>query len=211
VHWPGEAVPSTLVDEAIERLGDEERGIADWLRSLPPADVADLRGKAVEHVSKFLECFPPLAGSWWPVTESTMQFPRDGRIVLRARVDLTLGRSQGAESRKVIVDVKTGRLTARHREDLRFYALVETLSRRLPPRLLATYSLDSGTPDREEVTEAVLRSALRRTLDAVARMVEVRFEARPPERTPGPPCRWCALRDDCEPGTAWLSADGEVA
>ena len=63
---------------------------------------------------------------------------------MRARIDLTLGVPRGGESRKVIVDLKTGRLLHRHREDLRFYALIETLVRDVPPRLLASYSLDSG-------------------------------------------------------------------
>ena len=131
--------------------------------------------------------------------------------MLRSRVDLTLGTARGGESRKVIIDVKTGRLSPRHREDLRFYALVETLSRRVPPRLLATYSLDSGSADREEVTHGVLRSALRRTLDAVERMVAIRFEHRRAERTPGVACRWCPVSDDCDTGSRWLATtDGTL-
>ena len=207
VHWPGDNAPVTLVNEAITRVCDEEKTLGDWIRGLAPADVADLRGRSVEHVTKFLECFPPLEGSWIPVTESRMQYPREGRIVLIARVDLTLGRTAGRESRKVIIDIKTGRLHARHREDLRFYALLETLTRDVPPRLLVTYSLDSGSADREETTESVLRSALRRTLDAVERMIEVRHEDREPARTPSVACRWCSLRDACEPGKAWLAGE----
>jgi hypothetical protein len=211
VHWTGDVVPVTLVDEAIERICGEERGIADWLNRLGPADGADLRARSVEYVTKFLECFPQLDGKWFPVTESTMQYPRVGSIVLRARVDLTLGRPRGRESSKVIIDVKTGRLHQRHREDLRFYALIETLSRHVPPRLLVTYSLDSGSADREETTEAVLRSSLRRTLDAIERMVEIRYEEREPKRTSGPACRWCPLRNECSEGQAWIAAaDGDL-
>ena len=164
-----------------------------WLATLPPGDVADLRGRAVEHVTKFLECFPPLDPRWRPVTEGAAQFPVAGPIVLRARIDLTLGVPRRDESRKVIVDLKTGRLLHRHREDLRFYALIETLVRDVPPRLLASYSLDSAAAETEEVTIDLLRSTLRRTLDGVERMIEIRFEGRPPTRTPGPACRWCAL------------------
>ncbi|HRE02145.1 MAG TPA: hypothetical protein PLV68_12655, partial [Ilumatobacteraceae bacterium] len=72
---------------------------------------------------------------------------------------------EGRESRKLIVDLKTGRVHSRHREDLRFYALVETLSRQVPPRKLASFYLDAGEPVVEDVTEALLRSTLRRTLD----------------------------------------------
>ena len=74
----------------------------------------------------------------------------------------------------------------RHREDLRFYALIETLVREVPPRLLASYSLDSAAAETEDVTVDLLRSTLRRTLDGVQRMVEIQFEGRPPTRTAGP-------------------------
>jgi hypothetical protein len=106
----------------------------------------------------------------------------------------------------VIVDIKTGRLLHRHREDLRFYALIETLVRDVPPQLVASYSLDSAAAETEEVTVELLRSTLRRTLDGVERMVEIRFEGRQPSRSPGPTCRWCPLRGECDDGHAWLAA-----
>jgi PD-(D/E)XK nuclease superfamily len=205
VHWRDEVVPAVVVDAAIERIADEERGLGDWLSGIDAVEVADLRSRAVEHVTKFLECFPALDPRWFPVTEATSQYPHSGAIVLRARVDLVLGRPRGDESTKVILDLKTGRLMQRHREDLRFYALVETLARRLPPRLLATYSLDSGSADVEVVSEAMLRSSVRRTLDAVERMIEVRVEGHEPTRTPGFQCRWCTLRVECDVGRAWLA------
>jgi PD-(D/E)XK nuclease superfamily len=207
LHWRGEIAPAELVDAAIERLADEERGLGDWLTRIDALDRADLRSRAVEHVTKFLECFPPLDPRWRPVTEGTSQYPPAGPIMLRAKVDLTLGPPRGDESTKVILDLKTGRVLPRHRDDLRFYALIETLARRLPPRLLATYSLDAGTADTETVTEGLLRSTLRRTLDAIERMVEVRTGERPPTRTTGPQCRWCSVRSGCADGQAWLAAD----
>ena len=134
------------------------------------------------------------------MTEAAAQYPVDGPIVLRARVDLVIGKPVGHESRKVIIDLKSGRIVDRHREDLRFYALVETLCRDVPPRRLASFSLDAGTAVVEDVTPALLRSTLRRTLDAVERMIELRHEGRPAERTPGVTCRWCPLATDCAPG-----------
>ena len=207
IHWRGEIIPITVVDDAIERLAEDDRGLGQWLATLSPGDAADLRGRAVEHVTKFLECFPPLDPRWRPVTEATAQYPISGPIVMRARIDLTLGVPRGGESRKVIVDLKTGRLLQRHREDLRFYALIEALVRDVPPRLLASYSLDSAAAETEEVTIDVLRSTLRRTLDGVERMIELRFESRPPTRTPSAACRWCPCRNSCEVGRAWLTAE----
>jgi hypothetical protein len=213
LNWRGEPTPADLVDEALARLADEPTRLGDYVAGLGRGGEADLRGQAVDRVTKFLECFPPLDRRWHPMTEAAAQYPIGGPIVLRARVDLVVGRPGGRESRKVIVDLKSGRIVARHRDDLRFYALVETLCRDVPPRKLATFSLDSGAAVVEEVTTTALRSALRRTLDAIERMVELRVEGREPRRTPGVSCRWCPLLEDCEPGRASMATaddDGDL-
>ncbi len=62
---------------------------------LGPADEADLRGMSVERVTKFVESFPPLDRRSNPVTEAAAQWPLDGPILLRARVDLMIGRPSG--------------------------------------------------------------------------------------------------------------------
>ena len=66
-------------------------------------------------MTKFVECFPPLDRRWHPMTEASAQYPIAGPIVLQARVDLVIGRPNGAEPRKVIVDLKSGRIIDRHR------------------------------------------------------------------------------------------------
>jgi PD-(D/E)XK nuclease superfamily len=209
LHWRGEPVPVDLVDDALARLVDEDTSLADWIARLTPADEADLRGLAVERVTKFSECFPPLDKRSTPVTEARVQWPTSGPIVLSGRVDLVIGKVVGAESRKVIVDFKTGRAALHHREDLRFYALLETLRTRVPPRKLASFYLDAGEAHVEDVTEAVLLTAARRTLDAVHAMIELTVEDRPPVKRPVPPCRWCPLGDGtCAEGAAFLGGDG---
>ncbi len=204
INWRGEPEPAELVDEAIGRLINEERGLAPWLEGLGQGDLADLRAMAGDHVTKFMECFPPLDARSRPVTESSTQWPLDGPILMRGRSDLTMGKPEGRESRKLIVDLKTGRVIPRHREDLRFYALVETLSRQVPPRKLASFYLDAAQPIVEDVTENMLRSTLRRTLDGIHALIELQVEGRPPTKSPGAPCRWCPLAKDCEQGTAYL-------
>jgi hypothetical protein len=207
LNWRGEPTPVDLVDEAMARLADEDRSLSPWIASLGQADESDLRGQAVERVTKFLECFPPLDRRSHPMTEAAAQWPLDGPILLRARVDLVMGRPVERESRKVIVDLKTGRAVARHREDLRFYALVETLCRDVPPRKLASFYLDAGQPLVEDVSEGLLRAALRRTLDGINVLIELQVEGRPPRRSPGPSCRWCPLADECAEGQAYLRGD----
>ena len=51
---------------------------------------------------------------------------------------------------------------------------------------MAAFSLEAGEPAVERVSEAGLRSALRRTLDAVSRMIELTVEGRPAGRSAEP-------------------------
>jgi hypothetical protein len=212
VNWRGDPVPADVVDEAMARLADEDTSLGDWVEGLTEADRADLHGVAVDKVIKFQECFPPLDRRAAPTVESSVRWPLDGPIVLSGKVDLTLGRPAGAESRKVIIDLKTGWVSPRHREDLRFYALVETLRTQVPPRKLASFYLDAGEPVVEDVTERTLLTASRRMLDAVNAEIELRVEGRPPVKRPGTSCRWCPLQGECEEGLRYLAdPDGDRA
>jgi hypothetical protein len=205
VNWRGDPVPADVVDEAIARLADDDTSLGEWLAGLTDADAADLRGFAVDKLIKFQECFPPLDRRSAPTVESSVRWPIDGPIVLSGKVDLTLGRPAGAESRKVIIDLKTGWVTAKHREDLRFYALVETLRTQIPPRKLASFYLDAGEPVVEDVAERTLLTASRRMLDGVNAEIELRVEGREPVKRAGVSCRWCPLAADCAEGQAYLA------
>ena len=191
LNWRGESTPIDLVDEAMARLADEDSSIGEWIAALDPADEADLRGRAVERVTQFVECFPPLRRTWHPMTEAQVRWPLDGPIMLRAKADLVIGKPNGAESRKLLIDLKSGRIVDRHREDLRFYALVETLAREVPPRSVASFSLEAGEAVVDQVNEAMLRSSLRRTLDAISRMIELSVEGRDPKPPPSSGCFRC--------------------
>ncbi|HEY3485730.1 MAG TPA: hypothetical protein VGK49_10120, partial [Ilumatobacteraceae bacterium] len=91
--------------------------------------------------------------------------------------------------------------------DLRYYALLETLVTRVPPRRLASYYLDAGDPHVEDVTEAVLRSAARRTVDGVRALVDLTTARRQPVKRGGAHCRWCPLTETCREGRTYLGAD----
>jgi hypothetical protein len=209
VNWRGDPVPADVVDEAIARLAGEDIGLGEWIAGLGEADLADLRGFAIDKLIKFQECFPPLDRRAAPTVESSVRWPVDGPIVLSGKVDLTLGRPAGAESRKVIVDLKTGWVSQKHREDLRFYALVETLRTQVPPRKLASFYLDAGEPVVEDVNERLLMTASRRMLDAVNAEIELRIEGREPVKRAGVSCRWCPLAGDCDEGRAFLHGRDE--
>ena len=195
-----DARPLDLVDQALASLGaDDPRGILrPWLARASDLDVADLRAGANDVVSKFLECWPPLKAAWIPRTE--MRIGADlceGRVVMRGKVDLVLGHSRGDEARALVVDLKTGGAYPSHLDDLRFYALVQTLRIGVPPFRVASYYLDTATFHVEDVTVETLVLAARRAVDGARKLLELR-QGRVPGITPGPQCSWCRLADTCE-------------
>jgi RecB family exonuclease len=208
VSWDPDPVPAELVDAAISSLTESTASIGDWLYGLDERQRAELRGAAVEMSSAFWEVFPPLKPRWRPVAENRLRAELGGSkgVVVSGRVDLTLGRAEGNRAGKVIIDFKTGAMRQHHTDDLRFYALLETLARGTPPRLLATLYLDAGQLRTEAVTEDLLTAALRRTMDGAARIAAVTIGRQDPELTPGYHCRWCPAAATCDTGQAWLAA-----
>ena len=98
VHWRGDPTPMDLVDDAMARLMDAERGLGEWIAGLEAGEEADLRGQAVERVTKFVECFPPLDRRANPTTEARAQWPATGPIQLTGKVDLRSGSRKGARA-----------------------------------------------------------------------------------------------------------------
>ena len=207
--------PLRLVDDALERLsGDPNVRIADYLLGLTDAERADLRSDVSEIVGSFLELWPPLERGWRPQTESPRRAELfDGMVILSGKLDLTLGAPDGLRAGRVVVDLKTGNRHAGHVDELRFYALLDTLRSGVPPFRLVRYYLDAGDLVTEEVTSDVLEAAVRRTVDATRKLIELRAGLRSPQVTPNPACRWCCIRDECDGAAAYESAweDAETA
>ncbi len=206
IAWDGDPIPRMLVDEAIASLTESTDSIGDWLYGLGERERAELRAEAVELVTAFSEVFPPLEARWRPVTEARMRAePHHGAVVLSGRPDLTLGQARGNVAGKVLIDLKTGAVRTHHTDDLRFYALLETLARGTPPRLVATVYLDSGTIRSEPVTEDLLTAAVRRTMDGIARIAALRLVKAPAELRGGHYCRWCPALENCATGRQFIS------
>ena len=207
VHARGEPTPLDLVDRALDRLADGPDQLAAYLRALDEVDRAELRAAVNELVVKFQELWPPLRRRWLPSTESALRLELfGGRVVLRGRVDLTLGRAHGDRAGKLVVDLKSGGSHAGHLEDLRFYALLETVRVGVPPFRLATYYLDGGTFVAEDVTEGVLEAAMRRTVAGARKLADLQLGLRSPVVTPNPACRWCPAREGCDGARQWEDA-----
>ncbi len=203
LNWRGEPVPTHLAEAAVESLINNPRESAGvFLTQLPDRDLAELRAMVVDTVTTYLESFPPLKPQWRPVVEHSARYTLfDESIVFSSRADLVIGTA----GRKVLIDLKTGQLTSTHRDDLRFYALVETLRSRQAPRSLASFSLDAARIDVEEVSEGLLRAALRRTIDGVRIMADLVTERREPTRRAGFQCRWCPVNESCDEGQRFLT------
>ena len=208
IHWRREPEPLALVDEALSCLTESDKSLGDWLQTISEAQRAELRAESNDRVVKFLECFPPLKTRWRPVTESRLRHEVHDQFTFSGKVDLTLGRTEGNRAGKVLIDLKTGGFSPQHLEDLRFYALIETI-RLAPPRLVATYYLDQGKFVPEDITSEVLFAAAARLIDGTTKIVEVLGSEREPDLVTGPVCRWCPVLNDCEVGKRHLEVDDE--
>lgn len=203
------ATPGELVDRALDRLSESDEWMSDWLRDCDEDDRAEVRGDAIARVSAFDDAWPPLSHAWRPVTEVRMRAElAAGRVILQGRPDLVLGRAEGMRAGKVVVDFKTGNVALHHRDDLRFYALVETLRAGVPPRALATSYLDSGQLHPEAVTAGLLDAAAARVADGIARMLAILHGDAEAARRPSGACRWCRELERCAPGRAHLQDPG---
>jgi hypothetical protein len=207
VFTTADLAPLELVDAAIQKFEDDlddAWGPGDWLRSASPTARAELRAEANDRVVRFLESFPPLSPRWIPRLEAPVRVELcDERIVVRAKADLLLGRAQGTEARVLIVDFKTGGRYPAHIDDLRFYALLETIRSGVPPFRVASYYLDSATFHREDVDRDVLDAAVARTIAGVTKVAELQLGDREPTITPGPSCTFCRLRAECDGARRW--------
>jgi hypothetical protein len=204
-HWQGDPVPELLVDEALARLADQASFQGDFVAGLSDGDRAELRAGAVERVTRFLQDFPPLPSRAQPVFEARTRWTPKGCVELVGKTDLVIGKPEGRVSTKLVIDFKTGWPSPTHRHDLRFYALLETLSRRVPPRRLVTFYLDSADADIEDVTPSVLEAALARLEGALTRHAELTVEQVAPVKRVSTSCRWCPGLATCDEGRQHLA------
>lgn len=207
IHWRGSPLALDLVDESLARLTEQERSLGVFLQSMSESDRAQLRSDTNDQMTAFMETWPKLQPAWRPVTEGRVRAEfLGGRVVASGKVDLTLGQPDGLRAGKVIIDLKTGRTRSTHRDDLRFYSLLETLRIGTPPRLCASYYLDQGMFTPEVVSVDTLRAATERFISGVEAMVELKTEERDATKRVSAGCRWCPVRTlGCAEGDAHLA------
>ncbi len=209
----GHAITHYINNDA--RAGDK---LGRFLAELGAGDKSALASECISLLQTFVDTFPSVKSSW----KLGVEVPRrhmicEGKIVLNGRYDLTLGApgkiaiTKAKTPRKivtpgrVIIDLKTGNRNTTDSEDMRFYALLETLVTGVPPMLVGTFYVVEGLVVTEKVDMAVLETAMRRTIAGAKRLVELNLGDVEPERRAGHPCIWCPVSNDCEPGQAWLA------
>jgi hypothetical protein len=195
--------PHTLATAAADRLCEKEERFAEYWRGLTALEQDDLLMQAVRGITLFQGSFPPLRElrrELAPSTEAPMRAELlGGALVLSGKIDLLLGmpdRITPMRATRLAVDLKTGSAYASYVEDNRFYALLLALRFGVPPYRVASFFLEGGTWQAEDVDEDVLFHAADRVVDA-ARAARALRGGRDPGLTPGRWCGWCPRAADC--------------
>jgi hypothetical protein len=186
--------PRTVCERAAARL-EEDGSFGPYWMTLQPFDRADLMAEAGRHLTLFRDSFPPLVRQWAPQPELTFRAHlAGGRVVLSGTPDLVLGRG-----RRLVLDFKSGRAWPDHAEDMRFYALLVLLRAGVAPYRVATFFLDSGEWQAEDVGEEMLVRACDRVVDSVrvAAAPQPGDPVREPRLQAGVWCGWCPRKEWC--------------
>jgi hypothetical protein len=195
--------PGEIVRHAWRAFATSGTPAGRYLAELEGTEADALRGRALNLIIEFRELFPPLPD--WVTIRAEPDLAAlllDGRLALRGKPDLAIGRALHAGRRRLLlVDLKTGRRNPlRDRADMRFYALLTTLKYGVAPFRVATFYLDEAGWDAEDVDTDVLEAAARTVIDKTARAVRLVY-ARPPDGelrlVPGHSCHWCGRFASC--------------
>jgi hypothetical protein len=195
--------PHALAEAAATRLCDKEERFAEYWGALSALEQDDLLMQAVRGITLFQASFPPLRDlrrELAPATEAPMRAELlGGALVLSGKIDLLLGapdRITPDRATRLAVDLKTGSAYPSYVEDNRFYALLLALRFGVPPYRVASFFLEGGTWQAEDVDEDILFHAADRVVDA-ARAARALRAGRAPGLTAGPWCAWCPRAATC--------------
>src|SRR5207247_2095603 len=180
----------TLRDLLEGRPAHDAGALADAARARLEGELASLGwqgaaeglwlAEAARRTELFRASLPPFGrgGAALPMSELKMRAEvAAGGVVLSGKVDLLLMRpdpSGGRTPLRLAMDLKTGTPRSEHAEDMRFYALLIALRYGVPPYRVATFFLESGEWQAEDVTGETLGRAVDRVLAAASTALEMR-------------------------------------
>lgn len=206
-----DARPRSPLEQArvtVERAATGEDDLGAFVRGLDDDDRADLVRDVSNTSVEFVTQWPPIPPEWAPRVENPVRTDIcNGRVVLKGVYDLALGRPQGSEARVLIVDFKAGAIHNDHLDELRFYALVETLRAAVPPYRIAAYSLEGAGYRVEVVREEMLHGVVDWVLEGATALAELAGDGRDPRLSPSPLCAYCPAGNagTCGPGADYLA------
>src|SRR2546422_3030891 len=192
--------PARVCGRGARRSSESDATFGRFWESLDGLEQAEIVADAGRHVTLFRDSFPPLQRRWAAQPELGLKVNvSGGAVVLSGTPDLVLGRS-----RRLVLDFKTGRTWPEHPEDMRFYALLFLLRTSVPPYRVATFFLDSGEWQAEDVDDGMFGRAADRVSESAIAVSDMRG-VRPPTLTPGAYCGWCPRRPSCPAAAEWFS------
>ncbi len=201
--------PSALAEASVMRIrrGGIDKNLADYFDALTSEEQAELLDEAAENISNFHTMFPPIPDSWNPAPEfsTSAWIGNPKRVILSGKIDLRLGsidKLQPNRANMLLIDFKTGKPSASDFDDLRFYALIETLRIGVPPFRLANVYLSTGLITTEDYDEDVLWATVERVAEATLKIAGLRDGAFKPTLTPGPACLFCPIAAECKAAEA---------
>jgi hypothetical protein len=197
-HTGRKVTTSDLLGHAWEEFRHSGDGALDYAERQSPLEAASLQAEAVAVVEEYRATFPLLPETWRIVFEPTIKVRFGaGAVTVRGKPDLVLGRVVPQERRMLLADLKTGNRSRSDRQDMRWYALLATLKYRQAPFKIATFYVDEGTWDEEEVTEDVLEAAARGLVDRAETALRLTDAPVATSLVAGPMCRWCGRAPTC--------------
>jgi hypothetical protein len=195
--------PHDVALTAAGRLCEREERFAEYWRELARPEQDEALMEVVRRITLFRSSFPPLREmrrELGPVSELGARAELlGGDLVLSGKIDLVLGlpvRAEPNRATRLAIDLKTGAARPQYPEDLRFYALIMTLRFGVPPYRVASFFLESGEWQAEDVSDRTLFHAADRVV-AAARASAALQNGRAPTLSPGPWCGWCPRMAEC--------------
>jgi PD-(D/E)XK nuclease superfamily len=195
--------PHEVASLAAIRTAEREERFREYWRDLPRAEQEDLLMEVARRTLLFEGSFPPLRElrrELAPTAEVPIKAELlGGSLVVSGKVDLMLGRpdrTQPYRAQRLLIDLKTGGAYPEHAEDNRAYALVHTLRFGVPPYRVASFFLEGGTWQLEDVHEELLFHAAERVIAAARSAASLRG-GKAAQLTPGRWCTWCPRIHEC--------------
>lgn len=145
-----------------------DNDLAEALDELDTEERARLAAEVASHGAVLVDRLPAVPARWSPRVGVRHHVALSGGgVILRGRIDLTLGEPGGTTACVCLLDVTTSPLEQRHEDALSYLALLETLRSGEPPLRVAALSTADGTALVRDVTGTLLADAADAVLGAI--------------------------------------------